>query len=247
MIAAIILAAGKGTRIKSRKFNKVTLPFAGRPMIKYGVDLMKGVSNRVVVVTGAFPQSVKEIINGERTVIYAHQHKRLGTAHATRMGLNALKSYSPALVLVGMGDHMMFYKRSTLSKLVKLHEAKKAVVTLVTTKMSDPVGYGRIEKDKTGHVLDIVEEKDASNKQRKIREVNAGLYCFDFNFLKKNLSKIKKSPVSGEYYLTDMVKIANQMDKKVAGLEVPYEEVGIGVNKSEDLSESQTLYKRLYR
>jgi bifunctional N-acetylglucosamine-1-phosphate-uridyltransferase/glucosamine-1-phosphate-acetyltransferase GlmU-like protein len=249
MIAAIILAAGRGTRMKSKKINKVALTFMGKPMILYGIELLKDIASKIVIVVGAYEASVKQVVNGEKRVIFARQKKRLGTAHATGIGIDALKTYSPSLVLVGHGDHMMFYKEETIKKLIQEHKTKKAAVSFITTLYEKPseLAWGRVERDAKGKILDIVEEKDASGIQKKIKELNAGLYCFDFKFLAKNISKIKKSPHSGEYYLTDIIKLAVVSDKTVLGIPFRFREVGIGINRFEELRESQDLYKRFHR
>ena len=244
-IAGIILAGGKGTRINTHRVNKVTLPFLGRPLIKYGIELFKGVANPIIVVVGAFSHSVKKVLKKEK-IVYAFQQKRFGTGHATKVGLDAFKNTSnPDLVLVGYGDHMMFYKKETVKRLVKLHEEKKAVVTILTTEYEDPnyLAWGRVIRDKKGNITDSIEQKDATEEQRKIKEINPNFNCFSYKFLNENINKIKRSPVSGEYYLPELIKIAIKQGKKVAGLKVPFTEVGIGINKLPELQLSQDIYQ----
>lgn len=246
VIAAIILGAGKGTRINSKTINKVTLPFLGRPLINYAVDLFQDVAAKIAVVVGAFSESVKEAIGRNKKVIFAYQKKRLGTAHAVKLGLLTLEKYRPDLILVGMGDHMMFYKQETVKKLIDTHKKENAVISFYTTKYHKPdkLAWGRVVRNRKGDVLDIIEQKDADEKQRKIKELNAGFYCFDFNFLKKNLNRIKKSEATGEYYLTDLIKIAVSNGIKIVGMPVRFREIGIGVNRQDELAQSQSLYKR---
>ncbi len=243
MIAGIILAAGRGTRIKSTTNNKVTIPFLNKPMILYGVEFLSQVASPVVVVVGAFADSVREVLKNY-DVIFAQQTDQLGTAHAVAAGLEELDGIADggSLVLVGYGDHMMFYTIDTANDLISYHKTHQAAIALVTTKVPDPTGYGRIIRNASGHVEAIVEEKDAAADQKQIREINAGLYCFNYSFLKDNINKIEKSPVTGEYYLTDLVAIANNQGKKVAGLEVEFKNVGIGINRPEELAESQKIY-----
>ncbi len=243
MIAGIILAAGRGTRIKSTINNKVTIPFLNKPMILYGVELLSQVSSPVVVVVGAFADSVREVLKNY-DVIFAHQIDQLGTAHAVAAGLAELDGIAngDSLVLVGYGDHMMFYSVNNANDLIAYHKKEGAVMTLVTANMVDPHAYGRIIRDKQGSVEAIIEEKDATLEQKQIKEINAGLYCFNYSFLKDNINKIGKSSVTGEYYLTDLVALANNQDKKVAGFEVEFKNVGIGINKPEELEESQKIY-----
>lgn len=245
MIVGIILAAGKGTRIKSKDRNKVTLPFLNKPLIVYSVELMTAVCDKVVVVIGAFHESVRRVLKNY-PVIYAYQKKRLGTAHATKVGLEAIKNTSPLpdLVLVGYGDHTMFYKKETIKRLITSHRKNNPAISLLTFKYPNPdkIRYGRIIRDKSGLVVDIVEQKDATPEQRAIQEVNPGFYCFDYGFLLKNINKIKKSPVSGEYYLTDMIRIAASQGEKVIGIPIKFEEAGLGVNTAEELKESEKIY-----
>ena len=211
-------------------------------MIAYGVETLLPVAQQIIVVVGAFSESVKQALK-DYPVTYVHQYKRLGTGHAAMVGLKAIKS-SPSCVLVGYGDHMMFYKKDTIEKLIKLHKEKNATITLVSTFYDHPneLAWGRIIRGKDGDVLDIVEQKDATESQRSIQEINPGFYCFDFEFLKKYFPKLKKSPVTKEYYLTDMIKMAVSLGKKVAALQVPFGSVGIGVNRYEELGRSQQYY-----
>lgn len=243
MIAGIILAAGKGTRIKVKNKNKVTLPFLNKPLITYGVDLLTSLADRVVVVVGAYHESVKSTLK-DYEVIYAYQKKRLGTAHATKVGLDKLASLSlqPELVIVAYGDHTMFYQKEKIAEFIETHNRQKAALTFITTIMPDPFGYGRIIRNSSGEVVAIVEEKNATEEQRKIKEINAGFYCFDYEFIIKNINKIKKTSGSKEYYLTDLIEIALKQSKKVVGVVLPFSEVGIGINRHVELEESQKLY-----
>jgi len=246
MITSIILAGGNGTRINSTMVNKVALPFMGKPMVLYGVELLEKLSDKVIVVIGAYADSVKEALKG-KNVGYAEQTERLGTAHAVKVAVESMATgnQNPSVVLVGYGDHLMFYKPETIEKMKRLHAEKNAAVTIITVRHSNPdqFAWGRIVRDSDGHVIDIIEQKDATEEERKIDEINPGFYCFDYAFLRDYIDKVEKSPVSGEYYLTDMIKIAVKNGLKVAGMEAPFNEVGIGVNSNDDLQKSSNLYK----
>jgi bifunctional UDP-N-acetylglucosamine pyrophosphorylase / glucosamine-1-phosphate N-acetyltransferase len=244
MINAIILAGGNGTRIKSKEINKVALPFLGKPIVLYGVELFEKIASKTVVVIGAFEDSVKEALK-DKNIIYVRQEERLGTAHAVKVGISALKdSPDDELVLVGYGDHLMFYKEETIREFINHHLQNRAVVSFITTKYHDPnyLAWGRIERDSSGNVADIVEQKDATDEQRKIKEVNAGFYCFSLGFLRKHINMVEKSPVSGEYYITDLVKYAVKEKLKVSAVIVRFREVGIGINRQDELEESQKIY-----
>ncbi len=246
-IAGIILAAGKGTRIKSSDTgkNKVTLTFLNKPLIVYGVELLQAFANPVEVVVGAYAESVKEVLKSHR-VIYAQQEELLGTADAAKAGVKALAKLAdkPDNVLVGYGDHTMFYKKETVEKLIKLHQESKAAISCITTfhNFPDKLAWGRIIRNKNGDIVDSIEQKDATEEQKKIKELNTCFYCFDFNFIADNIDKIEKSSVSGEYYLTDIIKLAIKQNKKVVALQVPFKNVGIGINRNEELEESQKIY-----
>lgn len=245
MIAGIILAAGKGTRLKSKGKNKVTLPFLNKPLIIYAVELMLGIADPVVVVVGSFHDSVRNVLKDHK-LIFAYQKKRLGTAHATKVGLQALDKISPVptFVLVGYGDHTMFYTKETVLELVELIKREKTAMSIVTTSYDNPnsLAWGRVIRDKNGYIVDSVEQKDATGEQMEVKELNAGFYCFDYLFLKENINKVPKSTVSGEYYINGLIKIAVEQGKKVVGLKVPFSSVGIGINRYEELEESQKLY-----
>src|SRR3989344_3624986 len=245
MITGIILAAGKGTRLRVKGKNKVTLPFLYKPMVIYGVELLEEITSEVIVVVGAFAQSVKEVLHDHK-VIYTYQKKRLGTAHAVKIALKELhkRKFSPTCVIVGYGDHTMFYKKGTVIELLKLHKKENAEISLLTTESEHPneLAWGRIIRGPDGLIKGIIEQKDADEKIRKIKEVNPGFYCFNFDFLERNISKIIKSQLSKEYYLTDLIAIANEQRKKVVGLRIPFKGVGIGINRYSELEESQRLY-----
>lgn len=141
----------------------------------------------------------------------------------------------------------MFYEKETIKKFVEFHKSEKSVVSLISTEFENPdeLAWGRIIRDKQNRVINIVEQKDAANAQRKIKEVNAGFYCFDDLFLQENIDKVQKSPVTSEYYLTDLVKIAVSQNNKVSAFKIPFKEVGIGINTPEDLKKSEEMFKKL--
>lgn len=245
-IFGIILAAGKGTRLKSKKNNKVTLSFLNKPLILYSVELMEKTADKTFVVIGAFHESVRQALK-EKNVIYAYQKKRLGTGHAVKIAIEEIKknNFNPDLILVGYGDHTMFYKKKDIENLINQHIRYQAVMSLITTKSdkNDKLHWGYIIRDKNNNVVDSVEYKDADEEIKKnTNELNAGFYCFDYQFLKNNIKKIPRSSVSGEYYINSLVKIAVSQNLKVIGIKVDFSSVGIGINTKEDFEESQKLY-----
>ncbi len=246
MIIGIILAAGKGKRFKAKGFNKTVSYFAGKPLVRYSSDLFLKVAEYIFVVVGVGAKGVIEAVGNNPKIIFVKQRKRLGTGHATKVAVEEIqkKNLNPKYVLVGYGDHMMFYTKKIIKKLIKILDKSKAVLSIVTCEYKFPnlLAWGRIIRDKFGNFKAIVEQKDATGKQKQIKELNAGLYCFRWEFLRSALKKLKKSSASGEYYLTDLVKTAVDEGKFVVGLKVPFEYVGIGVNTKEELLESERLY-----
>ncbi len=250
MITSIILAAGKGKRMNSKNNNKVANLFAGKPLVSYGVELMKKVSQKQIVVLGAFSNSVENVLKNYSNLIYAYQKKRLGTGHAVNIALKEIEknNLKPKIILVGYGDHMMFYKENTIKNFIDNHIKNQAAMSLITVFYDNPdkLAWGRIIKDKkTNLIINSVEQKDASPKEKKIKELNAGFYCFDYQLLKKFINKIPKSKITGEYYLNSLVKIFADSDFKVISFPVGFEEVGIGVNNKEELEISEKLFLSL--
>jgi len=241
----IILAAGKGKRMKSKSVNKTTLRFNGKSLIAYGVDLFEKTADKTIVVIGAYSQSVRDNLK-DRNLIFAEQKKRLGTGHAVKIAMKEIKNLSADVVLIGYGDHMMYYSTQLVKDLIAKHLEKKAAITLISTIYEDPKGLGRIIRNEDGDLERIVEEKDANSEERQIKEINAGFYCFDNKFLTENIKKLKKSPITGEYYLTDLIEMAKEKNLKIVPLKVPYEDVGIGVNTPDQLEESKELYTKTH-
>lgn len=242
-IAAIILAAGKGVRMRANGVNKVALPLVGKPMIRYATDLCeKSGIDKIIIVVGFAKNSIQKILGGR--YIYAEQKSQLGTADAVSVGLKYLpKDFKD--VLVFYADHCAFYKPKQISELVNLHRKTKSPLTFITVKSDDPFGYGRILRDSSGEVLGIVEEKNASPKEKKIKEINPGLYCFRRDFLKKYLPKVRKNKISGEYYLTDLVEIGILHREKIKTLQVKDTNCALGVNTQEECQKAEQLIRRL--
>jgi bifunctional N-acetylglucosamine-1-phosphate-uridyltransferase/glucosamine-1-phosphate-acetyltransferase GlmU-like protein len=209
---AIVLAAGKGTRLNCKEIPKVMLPIAGIPMIDYSLDnLKKAGFNKPIVVVGFCGAKIKEHLGNK--VLYAEQAKRLGTAHAVMCAEGKVPKAVEDVVLV-MGDDSAFYNPETIKSLVGLHQEKSPSITMLTVQKNDPTGLGRVIRDETGHVTGIVEEKLATASQKKIKEINAACYVFKTSFLWPALKKVKRN-ATGEYFLTDLIEIANQEGRRV--------------------------------
>lgn len=242
----MILAAGKGTRLNVVDQNKTALPFNGKPLIAYAVELGQAVSDRILIVTGFQSESVKMATKDYKLVDYVEQPQQLGTGHAVQIGMDYLREHAIEAdsVLVGYGDHMMFYTPQVVRELIALHESSKAVVTMVSAWHDDPnsMGWGRIIRNGDTSVMKIVEQKDATSDECEVKELNAGFYVFSRSFLDTYLDKLVPSSVTGEYYLTDMIALATEHDLLVSALKVPFSSVGIGVNTAEQLEASKQLF-----
>jgi bifunctional UDP-N-acetylglucosamine pyrophosphorylase/glucosamine-1-phosphate N-acetyltransferase len=243
-IATVVLAAGKGTRMKSRT-PKVLHPVCGKPMVAWVADAVAGagVSDDVVVVVGHGAEAVTSFLGQRygarvRTVLQAEQR---GTGHAVQVALPSL-STSTTAVLVVCGDTPRVTSLP-LSQLVKLREETGAAVALWTTHIEPPRGYGRIVRDERGHVSAIVEEKDATDAQRALTEVNPGVYCFDAAFLARALPRLSANNAAGELYLTDVVALAVKEGAVVASMAVDAA-ITHGVNDRLQLAEAEAFVAR---
>lgn len=238
-IAGIILAAGKGKRIKSKDVNKVVLSLGGRPMILYALKLLESLKiSPIIVVVGFAKKSVIDVL--ENRVLYVEQKKRLGTAHAVGCAIKYLPEGIKD-VLILYGDDSAFYKKETIKSLMERHRKKDSSFTFLTLELDNPTGLGRVIRDDVGKVTAIVEEKDASLEQKLIKEVNPACYVFKVKFLRKYLKKIKKSRKTGEYYLTKLVDLAIENKEKIETLnggKISWR----GINTIEELNEAQRLF-----
>lgn len=242
-IGAIVLAAGKGTRMKSKDTNKVTLMLADKPMIQHTVELLESVHvHPIVIVVGFAKESVMNIL-GER-VFFVEQKRRLGTAHAAAKGLSILEKMPTNHVLIIQGDDSALYKKETIDALIAKHIETHAALTFLTIDVKNPNGLGRVIRNKEGKVIKIIEEKDATENEKKITEINPACYVFMLSFLKKYLPKVEKSLVTGEYYLTSLIDLAIKHNEKVEttrGGTIAWR----GVNTKEELEEARHIFAKL--
>lgn len=238
-ISAIILAAGKGSRMKE-EVNKVTLLLNGKPLISYAVNLLQKMEVRpIIVVIGHAKESVKNALK-DADIIFVDQKEQLGTGHAVKNAIIKVPETSTDIIIL-YGDDSYLYKKEILNKIINKHMMGNAMLTFLTIKVEEPAGLGRIIRDSNGNVIDIIEEKDATQEQRKINEINPNCYIFRHDFLKKYLPQIPKSPVTGEYYLPSLIKIAKENNEKIQALDggfLPWK----GINTKEDLVEARNLY-----
>lgn len=248
MIIGIVLAGGKGTRLGIKGKNKTSIEFNGKPLISYAVDLYTSVCDKTVVVIGHQAKSVEAVLATSQT-IFAYQAKRLGTGHAAKIAVQKIEKehLHPEYIFIGYGDHMMFYTPELLEKLLEKVKQTNAAVGLLSTRHENPniLAWGRLMRGANGMIEKIIEQKNATDEEKKVTLINPGFYCVQFDFAKTAIRNIQKNPVSQEYYLTDIVEIARRMGEGVVDLEVPFEKVGIGINTTHELEESQVLYTNL--
>lgn len=236
--AAIILAGGLGKRMKS-DLPKVLHQIKGKPMILYTLDHLRDAGfDEIVVLVGHKKNEVMETIGS--SVTYAFQNKPLGTGDAAFRGLGGLNSTTKHVLVVN-GDDSAFYDLETFSNIYKKHIEENSIITFTTAILNNPLGIGRVVRDDNGNLIKIVEEKEATEDQKKIQEANIGLYVFDVQWLKENAPNIRKS-ISGEYYIVDLIETALNQGKKVLTFEVS-EKQWHGINTKEQLVEAEIKMK----
>ncbi|MGG3883924.1 bifunctional UDP-N-acetylglucosamine diphosphorylase/glucosamine-1-phosphate N-acetyltransferase GlmU [Brevibacillus panacihumi] len=239
-IHAVVLAAGQGTRMKS-KLHKVLHPVCGKPMVQHVVDTLVAMQvEDIVVVVGHGADAVRaELGDG---ITYALQEKQLGTAHAVQQAEPFLLDKEGTTFLL-YGD-VPLLSAQTLTALRAYHEEQQAAATVLTAVLNDPTGYGRIVRDSAGEVLRIVEHKDASLQERAITEINTGIYCFDNRKLWNALKEVKNENAQGEYYLTDCVSILRNQHEKVVGFAAEDPDETMGINDRVQLADAEAYLRR---
>ncbi len=239
---ALILAAGKGTRMRSRNC-KVLHPVAGRPMISYVLETVRAARLcDMCVVVGHQAQDVQEAVAGDG-VAFVVQEPQLGTGHAVAAARGALSGF-PGDVLILCGDVPLITAR-TISDFLQFHEKNGSLITLLTSRPSDPSGYGRILRRDDGAIVGIVEDKDACEKERAIGEINTGIYLVNCRLLYELLEGITPNNAQHEYYLTDIVTKAAERSIPVSGYVLPDAMEAMGINTRMDLARvSKVLWER---
>ena len=238
---AVILAAGEGRRMSSN-LPKVLHPILGRPMAQYVLDAVSSISGeKPVLVVGHKASEVKHTL--QESAHYVHQAEQLGTGHAVQQAERLLKGNTD-LILATYAD-MPLVRPETLKSLVEIQQNHQGPFTMLTVKMDEPRGFGRIIRNAEGNVQAIVEEAHASPEQLAVKELNAGVYCFSANWLWEAIRKIELSP-KGEYYLTDLVEIAVSEGLSVQTFSTDEPSELIGVNTRIHLAEvTRILQERI--
>ncbi|PRR83319.1 bifunctional UDP-N-acetylglucosamine diphosphorylase/glucosamine-1-phosphate N-acetyltransferase GlmU [Clostridium vincentii] len=235
---ALILAAGQGKRIKSN-IPKVLHKVCGKEMVNHVIDNMRNAGiEDVNVIIGKGAELVKDYTK-DRKVFYSMQEDQLGTGHAVKCGKDFLQG-KDGIVAVFAGDAPLT-KIETINNLMEEHISKNNSVTLLSAYVKDPTGYGRIIRD-GDEVLKIVEHKDCTEEELKVKEMNAAMYCFDIKELLVSLEELSNDNTQGEYYLTDVIGILKSKGKRVGAVVTDYEDT-IGVNSRAQLAEAEEILR----
>ncbi len=241
--AAIVLAAGKGTRMKS-DLPKVLIPVCGRPMIDYVLDvLLEAGVDRVLVVVGYRQELVREALAGRLRVAFVEQTEQLGTGHAVMMCRPQLQGHDGAVLIV-TGDSPLI-QRESVARLFAEWERDQPACLLGTARREDPRGLGRIVRDAEGGFQAIVEERDATEEQRRITEVNMSTYIFHGPDLLDSLEQVQANNRQKEYYLTDCPGILRSAGRKVRALDVLKPMEALSINNREELAAVEQVMRQL--
>ena len=237
---AVILAAGKGTRMKSSLY-KVLHPVCGKPMVEHVIENVSSIkAEKIVTIIGHGAEEVKSVLKDKTE--YALQAEQLGTAHAVMQAQDLLGS-EEGTTLVICGDTPLI-TAETLEALLNLHAEQNAKATILTARTNNPAGYGRIVRNEEGLVEKIVEHKDATDEELLIEEINTGTYCFDNKLLFDCLKNVSNHNAQGEYYLPDVIEILKKQGEIISAYETSDFAETLGINDRVALSQAETYMKR---
>lgn len=238
-IMSITLAAGNGKRMNSNK-SKVVHEIYGKPLVKRAVENVEkaGITENIVIV-GNKSEDVMAILGD--SVKYAHQEQRLGTGHAVMQAKKYLENQRGKVVIVNADVPIL--RPETIKELIDKSIENKEYATVLTAIYENPKGYGRVLRDEGGSIKGIIEDKDATNSEKEIKEINSGIYCFDIEELVLALDKLKPNNAQNEYYITDVVKIMNDKGLKIGALIIKDNTELLGVNDRKQLAELTNVLK----
>lgn len=234
----LIMAAGKGTRMKS-DLPKVLHRINGRPMVHYVIDLAKRLNSKKIILIIGHKKELVEQACADMGVEFVVQSPQLGTGHAVQQAEPLLEDFTGD-VLVLSGD-VPLLTEDTLRMLLESHRESGAVATLLTSELDDPTGYGRVMRDQTGFVEKIVEHKDASPEELRVKEINVGIYVFKAPDLFAALKLIDNNNAQGEYYLPDVIPLFLKDGKKVNAVKTPNFDETRGINTVDQLKKAETI------
>lgn len=247
-VCAVILAAGKGTRMNKGEPSpkpKVLYEANDRPLISFSAEAIKQAGiNNVVIVIGYMGELVRRYLDDEfnrqqqTSFIYATQEEPLGTGDAVKSALNSIPKHCTSIV-VTYGDD--FYDATDLRQLIEKHFHENNILTVMSAIIADPTGFGRIQRNK-GEIKGIIEHKLATEEEKKINEVNTGMYVFNLDWLRGAIGKIERNE-TGEYFLTDLIKIAVGEGQKISSYQMQNTNHWLGINSPEQLNKASQKLK----
>ena len=241
--AAVILAAGKGTRMPASDIPKVMHGVKGKPMVAHVVEAVRPVcADGICVVVGYKAEQVVDAVK-DAGVSFVYQTEQLGTGHAVIQCEAALKEFSGTVIVLN-GD-VPCLRTKTIEEFARYHDREGSAATVLTAAVDDPRGYGRIVRAQDGSLVGIVEEKDASESERRIREINSGLFCFEKDKLFEALSETNRENVQREYYLTDVIAVLKRRGERVCAYRVGDPREVSGVNTEEELLAVRAYFEEL--
>lgn len=240
----IVLAAGKGTRINAVDMPKNMFKINGKPMIGYFQETIAALKPaKAIFVVGFHGQQIIDYMQQLGDYDYVWQKEQLGTGHAAAQAESILKGKDGTTIIVN-GDNPLF-RPETMLKMVSELTAQKAVLAISSARLDlEQFPYGRIITDSTGHVTKVVEVKNCTPEELKIKDLNCGLYVVDNAWLWDNVGKIQRNGVSQEFYITDLVEIANQEGKRVITVPILDKREAIGINTKENLKEAEAALEK---
>jgi len=241
-LAAVILAAGLGKRMKSDKA-KVLHEINGKPMVMYVIETAKKIAgDNIVLVIGKQAEKVSEIVSKEYKVIFALQKEQLGTGHAVKCALPFLPEYSEQILILCGDVPLLSY--DTVKRLYEEHIRSSRDISVLAVEADNPKGYGRIILDNENNVSGIVEETDATDAQKQIKIINSGIYCIKREFLEYSLNKISSNNAQSEFYLTDIIKIGYNYNKNIGAVIGQDNEELLGINSIQDLMAIERIIQK---
>ena len=242
-LAIVVLAAGKGKRMKSGDLPKVLIPLREKPLLGHVLENLEDIKpEKIILVVGHLKDKVKDYarkLNDDK-ITFADQDEQLGTGHAVMQAEDELENFEGD-VLILAGDVPLLTTK-TLDRFISEHKKNNADVSVLSTTAPDPDGYGRIVRDKEGNFTKITEHKDADEDTKKIDEINSGIFLVEKNTLVNSLKNVSNKNAQGEYYLTDIVDILKSKDKPVFAFNLADFKELQGVNSPEDLKRAEKVY-----
>ena len=244
-LVAVVMAAGKGTRMNDPERAKVMFPVGGRPMIGHVIERASDCgAERVILIVGYQGETVRNWVSeqfAEGKIDFAEQREQLGTAHAVMQAAPMLENFS-GNVLILSGD-VPLLSAETLNGLIDLHREREVAGTLLTVVAPNPTGYGRVIRGEDGSVFRVVEHKDANAEERMVDEINAGVYVFRSADLLQSLPRVSNNNEQGEYYLPDLISILLEDGLTVAAYRSENFNEIQGINTPEQLAEADLVYR----